>query len=302
MNERTSQSSSRRVKWVLCAWILISAGFSGCAAGQPFHNPFKSSANSNATISSDSNQGKSSSKQTDELSEIRLASYQEPMSEMPPEAPPSMVQEHDEYVQEIPMHTQGNQEPDNGWIEPAMPTRDQMYGQQIPSYHSDPNMMQSQTAQPMAQANGWGQSPQWQNQLRGGQANYGVNVRGSEFRIPNPTATELMIGLKDENVVLKNDIRGLNANIKGLNQELADERKTRFLLEEGLAEKARTEQKLREMVASLQVKVEDLEAEKLAAKQQFDNALREIESNLDAVLLNSLTPPSGGQASAGRVP
>lgn len=118
---------------------------------------------------------------------------------------------------------------------------------------------------------------------------YGVNVVGSEFRSPQPTATEIMILLKDENKKLREKIAAMDGDIRGLKDIIKTERVAREHVDGELKVSQSQNQKLLEMVAKLQVQVENLNAEKITIKQQADEALKQIETNLDTVLLNSMS-------------
>ncbi len=308
MNDSSPQRCQTSVRRFLGVWIVSCVILSGCVTGRSMQRPANQAESPQVAISSKQNatgtqKPAGPQSQATGATGIQTVGYQEPVSEMPPLAPAAMGNSTSDPMYQQPMDGQADGVYQDGWIQPAMPVRDQMSSQRIPSYQTGQGFTQPPPPLPMGHSNGWDQGPSWRDQMGSGpNRNRGVNVVGSEFRIPNPTATELMIGLKDENETLKEKIVGLKTEIKGLNQVVADERKARFLVEENLAEKVRQEQKLRKFIASLQVKLEDLEAEKTATKQQFDQALREIESNLDAALLNSMSGPSDESLSSGRHP
>lgn len=115
-----------------------------------------------------------------------------------------------------------------------------------------------------------------------------VNVVGAEFRSRNPTATEIMILMKSENQMLRNKIVGLNSNVQKQQQIIAQERAARESVEAELVGSNNQNRELREMIAKLQVEVEQLQLDKQAVEQRADRALREIESALDSTLINSV--------------
>lgn len=115
-----------------------------------------------------------------------------------------------------------------------------------------------------------------------------VNVVGAEFRQRNPTATEIMISMKSENQMLRRKITELNLNVQRQQQIIAQERGVRESVEAELVASKNQNRELREMIAKLQVELEQLQLDKQAVEQRADRALREIESALDSTLINSV--------------
>lgn len=126
-----------------------------------------------------------------------------------------------------------------------------------------------------------------------------MNLYGSELRQRTVTATELALHLRGENEILKNEIHALRAQLKQLSQQIDDQAKQLSESRENVFRAQGVSAELRQSVAKLTVKVQDLEKEKVLTEQNADKALREIESTLDDLLLNSVSKlrnpqPSGG--------
>lgn len=127
----------------------------------------------------------------------------------------------------------------------------------------------------------------------------GMNLYGSELRQRTVTATELALHLRGENEILKNEIHALRAQLKQLSRQIDDQAKQLSESRENVFRAQGVSAELRQSVAKLTVKVQDLEKEKVLTEQNADKALREIESTLDDLLLNSVSKlrnpqPSGG--------
>jgi hypothetical protein len=118
---------------------------------------------------------------------------------------------------------------------------------------------------------------------------YPVSPTGMEFRRPPQTASELMIQYKDQNFTYRDDIRRMQHQLKELQLTLDEETKQQTELEETLATANLEIGALRELVAKLKVNVRTLREEKIVIQRDADKALRNIEANLDAALMNSLT-------------
>lgn len=285
--------------------ILFCALTSGCALRNGQSAQMNQPAMDQAAAQSSQGQGAASSM-------VQTASYQEEVEGTPVEMPAPVDSFSGRPLPE------GSTEPhfrslQNEGVQHAFPNQDSVngapnIGAPEGSYRfSDPagsRFAQPPPALPLSQYGG----ETWQGGIpqQGGRArstyNNGVNVVGSEFRIPNRTATELMIDYKDENHFLKERIIELNTDIGNLKQDLARETTAHETTAARLEHMVRQERQLREMIASLQVKVEDLEAAKVEAKKQFDSALQQIETNLDAALLNSMSRPSGTSSLSDQTP
>lgn len=129
-----------------------------------------------------------------------------------------------------------------------------------------------------------------------------VSPVGAEFRGPNRTASELLIHFKDQNFALREDIRRLNENIKTLGQTLETEKTDHAATQVNLATARREIVEMREMIAKLNVNVQTLQQEKMAIQQDADRALRDIEANLEAALMASLSSAMDRETDGDRVP
>jgi hypothetical protein len=116
-----------------------------------------------------------------------------------------------------------------------------------------------------------------------------INIQGARFRQSPKTATEIMIAFKAENDRLKQEIKlGKQARMN-LKEQLSFQQQLNQKTESQLGKSRDQAMRLREMVAKLQVRVERLVVEKDDIKQQSEAALRNIETNLDSVLMNSIS-------------
>ena len=291
--------------------ILVCLLSSGCALNRASQTVPSNQSGLDAAVSQQSAASGAGS------SEYRTVAYQEEVegvpAEMPAELPPAMdnhgarplplpssepqfrqLQDHD--IQ----HAFPNQQSMNGGAASGVPEDSYRFSDQPKS-----GFAQVPPALPLSQYGGetWqgGSSNQPGGEFRS-TYNNGLNVRGSEFRIPQRTATELMIDYKDENLFLNEEITRLNAEITGLKQDLANETTAHESTMARLEQMVRQERQLKEVIASLQVKVEDLEAANAEAKKQFDAVLQQIETNLDAALLNSMSRPTDSNAGSGQTP
>lgn len=124
-----------------------------------------------------------------------------------------------------------------------------------------------------------------------------VNLRGASFRESPRTATEIMLELKAENDRLRHQLATGKRGYNDLVKQFKDQKKINLRLA-GKFDRSQSESaQLRSMVAKLKVQVDRLVVDKTNIKRQSEAALREIESNLDTVLLDSIsrarqTPPT----------
>ena len=124
-----------------------------------------------------------------------------------------------------------------------------------------------------------------------------VNLRGASFRDSPKTATEIMLELKAENDRLRHQLATGKRDYNDLVKQFKDQKKINLRLA-GKFDRSQSESaQLRSMVAKLKVQVDRLVVDKTNIKRQSEAALREIESNLDTVLLDSIsrarqTPPT----------
>ena len=117
----------------------------------------------------------------------------------------------------------------------------------------------------------------------------GMNIQGTVLRNQAQTATERAIELMAELEVMRQKHQASIAQIKASKLTIATQKGEIKDSKDRLYQANRQNAKFREMVASLRVKVEDLESEKVAMQESSDKSLREIESTLDSVLMDSLS-------------
>lgn len=295
-------------RWI--GLILVCLLASGCALGRgPRAVPVSQSGLDAAVSQQAAASGASSS-------EVQNVAYQEEIEGAPMDLPAKMPPAMDNHgANPLPLpngEPQFRQLQDHD-IQHAFPNQQSMNGT-ASDRHDDsyrfsdqPNsgFAQMPPALPLSQYGGetWhgGSSSQSGGQMRS-TYNNGLNIRGSEFRIPQRTATELMIDYKDENLFLNEEITRLKAEITGLRQDLANETTAHESTMARLEQMVRQERQLREVIASLQVKVEDLEAANIEAKKQFDSVLQQIETNLDSALMNSMSRQSDSNSLSDRTP
>lgn len=117
----------------------------------------------------------------------------------------------------------------------------------------------------------------------------GVNVNGAVLRHPQQTATELAIGLQDENDFLRERNEILLQEIAQLKLSVASAKKLAVQNAELLTASDRLNNALRDSVSQLKVRVQDLDRENHEIQRNADKALRDIEQTLDRVLVNSIS-------------
>lgn len=129
----------------------------------------------------------------------------------------------------------------------------------------------------------------------------GMNLYGSELRQRTLTASEVALHLKDQNELLKREIHALQAHGRQLALKIEEQKKQLQQSRENLLNEQRQSDDYRKLVAKLNVKIQSLEQEKVSIEQDADRALREIESTLDTLLLDSVTN-ARESSSGGRTP
>ncbi len=116
-----------------------------------------------------------------------------------------------------------------------------------------------------------------------------VNLRGASFREAGKTATEIMLELKSENEELQQKLTKEKRNYDKLSNRLKSQRKISQKLASKVDQSQTEAARLRAMISKLQVEVDRLVVDNASIKKQSESALREIESNLDTVLLDSIS-------------
>lgn len=282
-------------RWFVIGFLLYCGLSCGCAMHRGATAQMNPAAMGGDSVQSSQGHGSASSA-------VQTVSYQEQVEGVPAELPTPMDTHQGQPLPEIELEPHFRPLNDEV-IKHAMPNQESMNAQPMVgapenSYRfSDPagsGFAQPPPALPRGNQGGetWhGGYPQPGGPSRS-TYNNGINVTGSEFRIPQRTATELMIDYKDDNEFLKGHVANLNTEITKLKQDLATETTAHESTKARLEQMVRQERQLREVIASLQVKVEDLEAANIEAKKEFDAALQQIESNLDAALMNSISGPA----------
>ena len=104
-----------------------------------------------------------------------------------------------------------------------------------------------------------------------------------------PTATERAIGLLAEIDQLRLKNKEYDEKFKQLDLMIESQKAELKKSQELLSKANRQNATFRETVASLKVKSQDLESDKITIQETADKSLREIESTLDKVLVDSLT-------------
>ncbi len=117
----------------------------------------------------------------------------------------------------------------------------------------------------------------------------GIGLRGSVLRQTDQTATEIAIDLDMQNQTLREQHKKISQNIRDLEKELEDQQLTNKKTQQQLLESNRRNTSLQEEIARLRVQVQDLEREKETIQKNADMALREIESQLDTMLLSTMS-------------
>lgn len=117
----------------------------------------------------------------------------------------------------------------------------------------------------------------------------GINVGGSELRRRSATATERALQLKNENEALRQKLEALGVRVSTLQKDIESRDEQLRVARRQTDETNRTNASLRDSIATFKVKLRESENEKIAIQRHADSALKEIESTLDAVLLNTLS-------------
>ncbi len=117
----------------------------------------------------------------------------------------------------------------------------------------------------------------------------GLNIQGTVLRQQAPTATERAIGLLAEIDQLRLKNKEFDEKFKQLDAMIESQKAELKKSQELLSKANRQNATFRETVASLNVKIQDLEHDKITIQENADKSLREIESTLDKVLVDSLT-------------
>jgi hypothetical protein len=117
----------------------------------------------------------------------------------------------------------------------------------------------------------------------------GLNMVGTQLRLDFDTATEIAYELRVENESLRNQLNASHARIEELLQQIQEKQVTLSSTKELLTNSNRLAAQLRERIASQTVKLQDLEKEKQTIERNADKALKEIETNLDEILIDTIS-------------
>ena len=117
----------------------------------------------------------------------------------------------------------------------------------------------------------------------------GIRVSGSQLRDRPPTATERALQLKTENDALRQKLSSLESRVDVLSGDIKRRDEALVAADRLTQEAHRANAMLRDSIATHKVRLKAAENETLSARRSSDAALAEIESTLDAVLLNKLT-------------
>ena len=98
-----------------------------------------------------------------------------------------------------------------------------------------------------------------------------------------------MLELKSENEELQQKLTKEKRNYDKLSNRLKSQRKISQKLASKVDQSQTEAARLRAMISKLQVEVDRLVVDNASIKKQSESALREIESNLDTVLLDSIS-------------
>lgn len=135
-----------------------------------------------------------------------------------------------------------------------------------------------------------------------GHYNDGANLYGLELRSRTVTATERAIFLNEQNAMLRSDIELLRTQIRQLMQRIEDQDQELQRASNIAHRKDMEMAAFRRTIAQLNVKIAGLEDDKQAIKLDADKTLRQIESTLDDLLMdsvsNSKNPLSSGEGSS----
>lgn len=117
----------------------------------------------------------------------------------------------------------------------------------------------------------------------------GIGLRGSMLRQLDKTANEIALELTMQNELQREQLKQLNQNLKDLQQNLKDQKSITDKTKEQLTESKRLNASLRQDKAKLMVQIEGLENEKETIQKNSDAALRDIESQLDSMLMSTMS-------------
>ncbi len=129
----------------------------------------------------------------------------------------------------------------------------------------------------------------------------GMSMYGSLLRQRTVTGTEVALRLRRENELLKGEIHSLRGQVNQLSQRIEDQDRQLSESRDEVLRGQGVNAELRQSVAKLNVKVQDLEKEKVVIEQNADKALRKIESTLDNLLLNSVSKAIDSRPANGAV-
>lgn len=116
-----------------------------------------------------------------------------------------------------------------------------------------------------------------------------VNLRGASFRESPKTATEIMLELRSENDLLRQQLAAEKRSYAKLEKSWRDQVRIGQQLADKVDRGQAEADRLRGTTAKLQVAVKGLVADKVQIKKESETALQKIESSLDAVLLDSIS-------------
>jgi hypothetical protein len=186
----------------------------------------------------------------------------------------------------------------NNQVAPGMPAADAMYPEDPETSQTPLNMPSSDTGQldPNLYVN---PTASYGNVMGSGSGHLqnGLGLRGSMLRRADKMATEISIELTMQIDMLRQQNKKLNADLKDRDKQLEDEQLVAKKTKQQLLESQRQGESLREEVARLRVQVEDLSKENVVIQQNADKALREIEKQLDTMLISTMSktqPPATG--------
>ena len=117
----------------------------------------------------------------------------------------------------------------------------------------------------------------------------GFNMFGTELRQVVQTATERALEMQIRNEQLREQLKAMTREAEKLAVENAKQKASLEDSNERLNKSNRLAASLREKIATLNVEVQELQKEKVMIEINADKALKEIESELDAMLLDSLS-------------
>ena len=166
---------------------------------------------------------------------------------------------------------------------PQMPQQQQRFQEEFDSYSNLGRSPLPQSQQQMR--NGPPSGPEQRS--RG--ISDGISISGTELRFQDQTATEIAIELEDKNAELLTQIKAKEFEILQMEKK-ADQQDQILINANALLNKSnRLAALLREKIAKKNVAIQDLEKEKMKIELNADRALKDIESNLDDMLMNSIS-------------